>query len=315
VGQHTPRATVFAPSPLLTVTVEASPDGGAEVHLHAGSQAVWIARMLVTLGLEVWLCGPFGGETGPVIAGLIERERINLRVVEVEENNASYVHDRRSGERVEVATVPPPPLPRHELDELYNVTLIEGLDSDVVVLGGPDDDGVLAPDTYRRLAADLVTKSIPVVVDLSGEYLEEAVSGGVTVAKVSHEDLVKDGRAASDDPSDLIAVMQKLASAGAKNVVVSRADEPALALLKGELLELELPSFHRADHRGAGDSMTAGIAAGIARGTDVEAALRLGAAAGALNATRRGLATGEAELIERLAERVTTRRTDDGKVQ
>lgn len=54
--------------------------------------------------------------------------------------------------------------------------------------------------------------------------------------------------------------------------------------------------------------MTAGLAACLARGDDLAAALRLGAAAGALNVTRRGLATGDRREIERLASHVELRR-------
>ena len=77
------------------------------------------------------------------------------------------------------------------------------------------------------------------------------------------------------------------------NVIVSRAEEPALALLEDRLVQIIGPEFERVDHRGAGDSMTAAIAAALARQQDIETALRLGAAAGALNTTRHGLATGE----------------------
>jgi 1-phosphofructokinase len=53
--------------------------------------------------------------------------------------------------------------------------------------------------------------------------------------------------------------------------------------------------------------MTAGLAVGVARGDGLSAAARLGAAAGALNVTRRGLGTGEREEIERLATHVVVR--------
>lgn len=308
--EPTARAMVFAPSPLLMVEIEARPDGSPEVHLHAGGQGVWIARMLATLGVDVRLCAPFGGEFGSVLIGLIERGDVDVCPVATAAGNGAYVHDRRHGERLAIATVTPPVLDRHELDELCNEALVEGLESDVAVLGGPDDERVLSSENYRRLTADLVKPGIPVVADLSGAYLTQAVAGGVSVAKVSHEDLIKDGRVASDDPVELRRAMAALAEAGAGNVIVSRADEPALALADGRLLEISAQAFERVDHRGAGDSMTAGVAAAIARGADLESALRLGAAAGALNATRHGLATGERDLIERLARRITVRPLD-----
>ena len=91
---------------------------------------------------------------------------------------------------------------------------------------------------------------------------------------------------------------------GAQAVLVSRADEPALALLDGRLFQVEVPALEVADHRGAGDSMTAGVAAVLARGGGLPEAVRTGAAAGAVNVTRHGLGTGQVEAINALVERV-----------
>jgi 1-phosphofructokinase len=302
-----PALFVFAAAPLLTVTIEAGPDGGPQIHLHAGGQGVWIARMAATLGLDVRLCGVFGGETGGVLSGLIEREGITVRRVPAAGTNGAYVHDRRGGERVEVADMPPTPLSRHDVDELYGASLAEGLDVEVAVLAGPRSDTALPASTYARLAADLTGAGVKVVADLSGEPLTAALEGGLSVLKVSHEDLIADGRAKSDDPDALRAAMKELVGAGAERVVVSRAGEPAFALADDDMLEVEAPALSRVDHRGAGDSMTAGIAAGLARGTSFPDALRLGAAAGALNITRHGLATGQRDAVDRLVERVVVR--------
>ncbi|WP_420710567.1 PfkB family carbohydrate kinase [Agrococcus sp. SL85] len=67
------------------------------------------------------------------------------------------------------------------------------------------------------------------------------------------------------------------------------------------------PSLEPVDTRGAGDSYAAGLAAVLADGGSHADAIRTGAAAGAVNATRRGLGTGDAEAVRAIAERVEAR--------
>jgi 1-phosphofructokinase len=305
-----PAVFVFAPDPLLTVTIEADSGGDDEIHLHAGGQGFWVARLVAELGLSVALGGPFGGETGAVLWNIIAEHDIEVAVINTAARNGGYVHDRRGGERVQLAVTKPGVLSRHDVDDLYGSAVSVGLDARVAVLAGPGpwDPPVLPADVYRRLAADLRKAGRMVVADLSGPPLVEALAGGVSVLKVSHEQVQEDGLAKSDDPEELIAAMHRLRERGAHQVVLSRADQPPWALLDGdEVIEVVAPHLEEVEHRGAGDSMTAGLAAGLALGMDTAAALRLGAAAGALNVTRRGLASGDRTAIERLAGHVELR--------
>ena len=300
-------ACVFAPSPLLTVTIEPGDGDTSEVHLHAGGQGFWIARMLVALGVPTEVCVPLGGEVGQVLETLMAAEGVRVRVGTRTRGNGAYVHDRRGGERETVADMPPTVLSRHEVDELYSSTLASGLASDVTVLGGPSTPDVIPADVYRRIAADLRAAGKPVVADLSGESLTAALQGGVTVLKVSHDDLVEDGRAEGEDVDALIQAIRTLSKEGAEHVVVSRGGDPTIACIDGEMLEVQTPQMQRVDHRGAGDSMTAGLATALAHGASMSEALRLGSAAGTSNVTRRGLATGQREVVEQLAEHIVVR--------
>lgn len=300
-----PKAMVFAPTPLLTITIEAAGDGPDEIHLHAGGQGFWVARMLDVLDVRAVLCSTFGGETGAVIKTVVAAEGVEPRGIDAARSNGAYVHDRRSGERFEVARMPAMPLTRHDVDDLYGVTLTEGLDADVCILGGPTDASVLPAEVYGRLAGDLTRNGRTVVVDLSGEQLMSAVNGGVMLAKVSAEDMVRDGQLARG--GDPVAGLEALRAEGAENVVMTRADAPALALVGDRLHEVRAPTLHAIDSHGAGDSFTAATAAALARGTSVEDAVRLGAAAGSLNVTRRGLASGNRDEIDRMAAHVTVR--------
>ena len=294
---------VFAPVPQLTVTIEQEADA-VELHVHPGGQGVWQARMITSLGVPVTLCACLGGEVGGVLGPLIAAEGVELRSVPRPTPSGWYVHDRRGGERVEIAQNPGEPLARHELDELYSLALAEGLQAEISVLSGPADPSVVPPDVYRRLAADLASNGARVVADLSGEHLTAVLAGGVSFLKVSHEELVDDGRADDDGVDALVAAMRKLQTEGALSLIVTRAEEPSLALLDGDLVEVALPRLEATDTRGAGDSMTAGVAAVLARGGDLTDAVRTGAAAGALNVTRHGLGSGRADAIAELVKRV-----------
>ncbi|TQM45382.1 1-phosphofructokinase family hexose kinase [Pseudonocardia cypriaca] len=300
-----PAVVVFAPSPLLTVTIE-DRAGQPDIHVHAGGQGVWQARMISTLGVPVVLCAALGGEAGDVLEHLLPSEGVELRAVHVGTRNGGYVHDRRGGDREPIAEAPGGPLDRHEQDALYELVLAEGLEHGTAVLAGPNSDQVIPSTLYRRLATDLGANGCRVAADLSGERLDAVLAGGPAVLKVSHEELIADGRSESDEPAELVAAMKQLRADGAGTVIVSRAAEPALALPgDGEsVVEIHVPPLEPAEPRGAGDSMTAGVVASLVRGEPVREALRTGAACGALNVVRRGLGTGGEEAIRTLAERV-----------
>lgn len=299
---------IFAPSPVLEITVEEHAEDG-DVHLHAGGQGVWQARMLQSLGCDVQLCSVLSGETGRVLGFLLHEEGLAVTGLPRDARGGVFIHDRRgSDEKVRVVESGGDALSRHEQDELYGLTLRTGLDAALVILSGPHGDGVLPADFYRRLAADLRTGGVRVVVDLAGERLDAALAGGVTVAKVSDEELLADGRiATTSDLDQIVAAMRGLHDAGAEVVVVTRAEESALLLQDGAVLEVVAPRMEVVDSAGAGDSFVGAFCSVLARGGSVADAAQLGAAAGAQNVTRHGLGTGEAATIERLRELVALR--------
>jgi 1-phosphofructokinase len=310
--QDTPDTVViFAPLPILTVTIE-DRAGEPDIHVHAGGQGVWQSRMVSSLGVPVAL----GGETGDVLGHLLPADGVTVRSMRVGSRNGAYVHDRRDGEREEVADAAGSPLDRHERDSLYELTLSEGLTHGRVLLSGPQDDRVLPADLYRRLAGDLGANGCRVAADLAGDRLVAVLEGRPDLIKVSHEELLADKRAASEDAADLVTAMHTLRDDGAGTVIVSRSGAvPALALLDeassgergGDVVEIVMPALEPADPRGAGDSMTAGVVAALAGGRPIREALQVGAACGALNVVRHGLGTGGARAVETLAERVEIR--------
>ncbi|HEY6635463.1 MAG TPA: PfkB family carbohydrate kinase [Acidimicrobiia bacterium] len=305
-SEHT--VTVFAPTLYLTVTVEASGERD-EIHVHPGGQGFWIARMLKHLGERPLLCGPLGGESGQVFMGLLAQWGMDLSPIKVSAPTSIIISDRRSGDREVWAESPMQALERHELDDAYGRLLDHALGSSVCVVTGQPNP-IVPADTYRRLGHDLATGDVMVVADLHGPELDEFFTGGpIDILKVSDEDLAADGLLpdADADQQTCMAAIDALMERGARAVVLSRQDRPALASFGGRLYEAQAPELDPADHRGAGDSMTAGLTAGRLRGHEPVGILELACAAGAANVTRHGLGSADEDLIASLSERVAVR--------
>lgn len=299
---------VFAPSPLLTITVEDAGGPAPEIHLHAGGQGFWVARMAARLGADVSICSALGGESGAVLKGLIERESVELLGACSDVANGVYIHSRvEGGAREELARTQSRHLSRHETDELYGLAFSAGLDAGVVLLTGVDPPTVLDADVYRRLADDLRCNGVRVIADLTGPPLRAALAGGLDLLKISDEEVLSEGLATSRGQQDLLGALEDLHAAGAETVLISRASAPAMVLdgAHGRYLQLSGPHVATVEPSGAGDSMFAALGVGIAGEQDLEHGLRMAMAAGCLNATRHGLGTGTRQEVERLTHHIS----------
>lgn len=305
-SEHT--VTVFAPSLYLTVTVEAAGERD-EIHVHPGGQGFWIARMLQHLGERPLLCGPLGGESGQVFIGLLAQWGMDLSPIKVSAPTSIIISDRRTGDREVWAESPKQALERHDLDDAYGRLLDHALGSTICVITGQPHE-IVPLGTYRRLGHDLATGDVTVIADLHGPELDEFLAGGpIDILKVSDEDLVADGLLpeVEADQQRCLTAIDALIEGGAQAVVLSRQDRPALARFGDQMYEAQAPELDPADHRGAGDSMTAGLTAGRLRGRDAVGILELACAAGAANVTRHGLGSADEALIASLSERVAVR--------
>lgn len=312
MSSETPTVCVFAPSLLVTVTVESGKEDSAEIHFHVGGQGYWVARMVKELGERPILCAPIGGEPGQVIRGLVRSGGFDFSPVVVAGASAGYVHDRRHGERHELASSRPSTLDRHELDDLFGRTLQHSLAAGVCVMTGRRTGDELPSDFYRRLASDLNESGVRTVGDFHGEELDAFLSGGgIDVLKVSDEDLLSDGRLEPDSAETAIwKAIDELHAAGAAATVISLGGDGSLARFGDLRMRARPPALEVVDPAGAGDSMTAALAVGLVRGLEPEEALRTASAAGAANVTRHGLGSAPVELIDRLASLTTVDRVE-----
>lgn len=297
-----PRVAVFGPHPLLTVTIEAR-GGRDDVHLHAGGQGVWVARMAAELGAAPVLCGFAGGETGAILEALRDGLPPERRLVPTRSASGCYVADRRSGERVLVAHAPAEAPTRHEVDDLVSATTAAALDADVLVVCNPYPGEALPVEVFAELVADVRGNGTPAIVDLSSPRLDQALAGRPDLVKLNDWELAGYVVGPVDGPR-LRAAAGRLVAAGAQRVLVTRGGEPALWLDGAQERWIAPPRFERGAREGCGDAMVGGIAAAVAHGRPWLDAVRLGAAAGAACFLRHGLGTGARAVVDDLVARV-----------
>lgn len=301
-----PAVAVFAPNPQLTVTVELEGSERQSIHFHAGGQGVWVARMALRMGVEPVLCGLLGGEPGELLRPLLEKALDGgSHLVHSKSASGCYVTDRRSGERKMVAMCLSDAPTRHELDELFSLTCAQALRCGWLVVTNPLPAGALPLEIYRDLVADARAGGARTLVDLSSPRLDSALESEPDLVKINDWELAEFVRGPVSTPELLLAGAQRLRERGARSVIVTRGELPALVLHEDLAWRLTPPRFEHGFREGCGDSMMGALAAAWARGESFQRALVLGAAAGAANFLRRGVAHASREVVEQLAGAVT----------
>jgi 1-phosphofructokinase len=305
-----PPVTVFSPQPLLGVTIELRGEDQDDVHMHPAGQGVWVARMAAELRSHPILCGFIGGETGQVLRPLLDELDVELRLVKASATTGTYVIDRRSGERNIIAGAWADPPSRHEVDDLFSVTVAAALESEVLVVCGPTPPEAMPTQIFGDLVADARAGGTKTIVDLSPPRLNSALEGRPDFVKLDDWQLAEYIEGPVDEPGQFRDAAQRVVEAGAGCVMGTRGGDPALILTREQAWELAPPRFGRGAAEGSGDSMVGALAAALARGMEFEEALRVGAAAGAANFLRHGLGTGSRDVISDLLPRVELRPLD-----
>lgn len=144
--------------------------------------------------------------------------------------------------------------------------------------------GSLPPGSPPQLYADLVRlavgRSVPIVVDATGEALRHAAEAGATVLKPNHHEL-----ADATNEADPVAGAACLIRLGAGLVVVSLGEDGLIAVSADDpdsVFSARHPHAVTGNPTGAGDAVVAAIAACLAEGNnDLQSMLRRAAAWGA----------------------------------
>jgi 6-phosphofructokinase 2 len=270
-----------------------------------GGGGINVARAIGKLGGAALALYPAGGTMGETLDELLEQEPLRHRRLEIAGSTRENVTIRESGSDRQYRFVMPGP----ELDQAeWRAALesIAGLDPapDFVVGSGSLPGGV-PDDFFARLADASRERGARFVLDSSGDALREGLSEGVFLVKPNLRELGQiAGEDVAEDPEQERAAREVIEQGGAEVMVVSLGGAGVLLVTDSGAERIAAPTVPIRSKVGAGDSTVAGMVLGLARGMEIEDAVRLGVAAGAAAVMTPGSELCRREDTERLYDRI-----------
>lgn len=254
-----------------------------------GGGGVNVARAVKSLGGDALAVVAAGGPTGARLVELLETEGVRHHAVPVARWTRENLNvlEQASGNQFRFC-MPGPSLQEPEWRALIAaMTTIEPAPG-IVVMSGSLAPGVPS-DFYAQVGRVLKARGSRIVLDASGESLKNGIGPHVSVLKVSVHELESLTGAKDADETQIVQLASDvLAHSGCEVLVVSLGAGGALWVTAGLRERLAAPTVPVRSTVGAGDSMVAAITIALARGEMMDAALRLGVAAGAASVMRPG---------------------------
>ncbi len=256
----------------------------------AGGKGINVSTVLKNLGVENTAMGFVAGFTGRQIEDMLAESGIRTELVELKDGMTRINVKLKASEETEINGCGP------EIPQEAVEALLQKLDSlkegDYLVMAGSIPQSL--PDSiYRDIMERLGGRGINIIVDATGELLENTLSYKPFLIKPNHHELGEIFGRTLSDTDEIVECAKKMQERGARNVLVSRAGKGAVLVSEdGGVYESLPPEGKVVNSTGAGDSMVAGFLAGYIESGDYETAFFMGLCAGSASAFSEELATG-----------------------
>lgn len=274
----------------------------------AGGKGINVARVASMLGEKVQVAGFKAGETGR----WIETQIINLGIetflieVEGESRTNNNIIDRESNMETELLEIGP------VIDKKASDALMEGLKklfskTSVLVCSGGLPAGV-ENDFYKKVIEASKPFGIKTILDSSKEVLREGIKACPFIIKPNLRELSELAGRELSSMNDILSFCRQLVDNGVSYVAASLGKEGAVLVSREGCFHAVAPPVEAVNTIGCGDSMVAGIAAGLLRNMRVDEAFSLGMACAASNASFREIGVIDTNIVEEYFKEIKIRK-------
>ena len=275
---------------LRAVSAKVEPGGGG----------INVSRALKKLGVESEAIFLSGGYTGKNLEVLLQKEQVAFTAIAIladtRENFVVFDEDKQLQYRF---GMPGETVLDKELESLMQ-TLGTFSDTGYLVVSGSLPPGTST--TVFHQIADVAKKiNAKLIVDSSGEGLKAAVKEGLFLIKPNLGELAALVGKEWIDQSEIVSTARQVIASGAcEAMAVSMGADGAMLITATEQYQAIAPKAPVLSTVGAGDSMLAGILAGISKGWTWKKVLQYGVAAGSAATLHKGTELCRLEDTERI---------------
>jgi tagatose 6-phosphate kinase len=246
-----------------------------------GGKGTVVSSLLRRMGAPTRAYGFVAGPAGHILCALLDRDGIPYEFVEAEGdtriNTVLVDAEARNQTTVIVESLK---VGEGQIEKMESLIRQRSAETRLWVFSGSLPPGA-PPDLWARLIGVVGEAGGRVLFDSSGEGLRQGIRAKPFLVKPNLQELEEAVGRSLPSREHARDAAESLLSGGPEWVVATLGDDGLLAV-SGEqsffLPPLDLPVVSTS---GAGDGVMSGIALGLERGTDMAAALRLGAAVAA----------------------------------
>jgi 1-phosphofructokinase family hexose kinase len=262
----------------------------ADVLTLAGGKGFNFARALHTLGQQSLLIGPVGGHAGRHLLELAAQDGLPCDCVSVEAElrTCLTIVDPRSSQLPTEIYEQGAPLQPGAWDLLLAQAASHFAAANYLAVCGSFLPGTPEDGLYQ-LVQQAKQANVPVLLDTHGPQLRGVLECGPALLKVNQFEAGELVGRDVETAAQALEVALELQQRGVREIVITLGKEGAVGLTaEGQRFSWAAPEVPVVCPTGSGDSLFAGIVAGLAQGQRLPEAVRQGVAAGAANTLQLG---------------------------
>ncbi len=277
-----------------------------EGHLFPAGKGINVARVLRDFGERACVAGILGEDNRAPFDDLFKRCEFHNHFLYAPGETRTNVKISESGQRVTDINLPGLSVPDAIVQDLEAVLDRLTEKAKLFALSGSVPSG-LGPKVYAELVKLLKQQDCDVIVDTSGKALQAVVEARPDIIKPNAEELAQLAGRPLANREEQETVVRQLLEKRIKHVVVSDGSKGVRWYSRNQAFEALPPKVEVLSTVGAGDSMVAGIAYGIANKLPIDETLRQATAIAAMAVTQVGVGITSTQTLNELKQQVTVK--------